>query len=265
MRPVNLIPPEQRRGDRAPLRSGPVSYMVVGLLAAVLVGVTALVMAQNGITDRESEVAALQVRLDEAQQEAQALKPYADFASLEQSRMTTIVGLAKSRFDWERVLRELALVIPADVSLTSLQGNASNGNDVGGAAAAPGAGTPVLVVSGCAPGHVAVAGFLAAMEDIDGVTRVGLESSTGSEAQQTEVSGASTSTPSSGGCPRGKTFSAKVVFDDYASQSAATGAVPVDPAVSAAGTPTAPVADNSQSEQIQQSQQAVNLVAGSGG
>ena len=52
-------------------------------------------MAQNGITDRESEVAALQVRLDEAQQEAQALKPYADFASLEQSRMTTIVGPRK--------------------------------------------------------------------------------------------------------------------------------------------------------------------------
>ena len=30
MRPVNLIPPEDRRGDRAPLRAGSLSYVVVG-------------------------------------------------------------------------------------------------------------------------------------------------------------------------------------------------------------------------------------------
>ena len=30
MRPVNLIPPEERRGDHAPLRAGALSYVIVG-------------------------------------------------------------------------------------------------------------------------------------------------------------------------------------------------------------------------------------------
>ena len=47
MRPVNLIPPEQRRGEQAPLRTGPLPYIVVGALVAVLVGVTALVLTEQ--------------------------------------------------------------------------------------------------------------------------------------------------------------------------------------------------------------------------
>ena len=32
--------------------------------------------------------------------------------------MATVTSLADSRFDWERVMRELSLVLPADVWLT---------------------------------------------------------------------------------------------------------------------------------------------------
>ena len=41
MRPVNLIPPEARRGEKAPMRTGALSYVIVAVLAAALVGVTA--------------------------------------------------------------------------------------------------------------------------------------------------------------------------------------------------------------------------------
>ena len=34
MRPVNLIPPEDRRGEQAPLRTGPLAYVLVGALVA---------------------------------------------------------------------------------------------------------------------------------------------------------------------------------------------------------------------------------------
>ena len=61
MRPVNLIPPEDRRGDHAPLRAGSLSYVIVGGIAAVLVAVVALVLTQNSITDRENEIAQLEV------------------------------------------------------------------------------------------------------------------------------------------------------------------------------------------------------------
>ena len=43
MRPVNLIPPEERRGSTAPSRTGVLSYLVVGVLAVVLVAVSAIV------------------------------------------------------------------------------------------------------------------------------------------------------------------------------------------------------------------------------
>ena len=60
MRPVNLIPAEERRGERAPLRSGPLAYIVVGALVAALLGVTALVLTGNQIADRKAEVAQLE-------------------------------------------------------------------------------------------------------------------------------------------------------------------------------------------------------------
>ena len=40
MRPVNLIPAEERRGQNAPLRTGPVAYIVLGALVALLGAVT---------------------------------------------------------------------------------------------------------------------------------------------------------------------------------------------------------------------------------
>ncbi len=38
MRPVNLIPPEERRDGTAKLRGGPLAYILVGALAALLAG-----------------------------------------------------------------------------------------------------------------------------------------------------------------------------------------------------------------------------------
>ena len=34
MRPVNLIPPDERRGDRAAMRTGAFSYVLIGGLGA---------------------------------------------------------------------------------------------------------------------------------------------------------------------------------------------------------------------------------------
>jgi hypothetical protein len=60
MRPVNLIPPEQRRGEHAQLRTGPVMYIVLGALGLLLIGVTMLVLTGNRISDGKAEVATLE-------------------------------------------------------------------------------------------------------------------------------------------------------------------------------------------------------------
>lgn len=180
MRPVNLIPPEDRRGDSAPLRTGALVYLVVGACVAVLLGVTALVLAGNTIVEREAEATRLQREDAQASAEAQRLTPYVQFRLLSEQRVQTVASLADSRFDWERVMREFALVLPGDVWLVKLEGSAAPGagGEQGGGgdlrASAPG---PALQLVGCAKGQEGVAAFVTALKDIDGVTRVGVESS----------------------------------------------------------------------------------------
>lgn len=179
MRPVNLIPAEQRRGENAPLRSGPLAYILVGALVAVLAGVTTLVLTDNQIAEREAEVATLESEDAAAIARVVKFASYTQFRSLSEQRVATVASLADSRFDWERVMRELSLVLPADAWLTSLTASAAPGVGGGGGgsglrASAPG---PALELSGCATGQDAVAGFVTALKDIDGVTRVGVQSS----------------------------------------------------------------------------------------
>jgi Tfp pilus assembly protein PilN len=200
MRPVNLIPAADRHGENAPLRTGPVAYILIGALVLALVGVTALVLTGNEVSDHKAELAQV-TQEDEAEQaRAESLASYSQFAALHEQRVATISSLADSRFDWERVMRELSLILPHDVWLVSL--NASAAAEAGGSSGGSGGGSlrgsiagPALEISGCAGGHDAVAGFVTALKEIDGVTRVGVESS--ELADQEEGAGASGSGSSS--------------------------------------------------------------------
>ena len=180
MRPVNLIPPELRRGDSAPLRTGALPFIVVGALALVLLGVTLLVLTNNQISDRKAEVVRLRHEDKAAQSKARRLAAYTQFQSMAEKRVATVSELADSRFDWERVMRELSLVLPHDVWLTELDASATPGagEDGSGGGGIGGISGPSLEMSGCATGQDAVAGFVTVLKDIDGVTRVGLQSST---------------------------------------------------------------------------------------
>ena len=192
MRPVNLIPTEQRHGQRAPMRGGPLAYIVIGALIAFLAGVTLLVVTDNQISERKTEI--VQVEREDAVAKARVaqLDAYTQFHSVHDQRVATVTSLANSRFDWERVMRELALVLPNDVWLTNLTGTDNPAVTPDGAASValrdsiPG---PALALIGCARSQDAVAGFVQTLKDIDGVTRVGVQSS----ALSTESGGGSVS------------------------------------------------------------------------
>ena len=219
MRPVNLLPPELRQGARAPMKTGPLPYVVVGALVAVLVGVALLVTTGNQISERETEVAQLEREDASAVQEAQRLAAYTQFQTLHEQRVATITSLADSRFDWERVMQELALILPHSVWLTELNASASSESSSGG-----GGGElrgsiagPALSLEGCATGQEAVAGFVTALKDIDGVTRVGVESSELSNQEEGSGSAGGSGSESGGGdCQTRKwiaKFSVVVAFD----------------------------------------------------
>jgi Tfp pilus assembly protein PilN len=227
MRPVNLIPPEERSGSQRPLRTGPIAYLIVGALALALIGVTALVVTNEQIADRESEVARLEAEQAEVAAQAQALAPYTQFHSVREQRVATVTSLADSRFDWPRVMHELSLVLPPNVWLSSLTGSASSGaSPAGGSSVSlrgeiPG---PALELTGCADSQTAVAGFVQVLKDIDGVTRVGTPSSSLGGADSGGSAAAST-------CQTGDSvaqFQTVVAFD----------AAPVPPEMGGETTPT---------------------------
>ncbi len=180
MRPVNLIPAEERPGGRRPMRGGPLAYIVVGVLAAAAIGVAVLAVTDNQISDSRVEIAKLENEKAAVKARAQALDAYTQFHSLRAQRIATVTSLADSRFDWQRVMRELAIVLPGDVWLTNLTGTASPSVSVDGSASValrstiPG---PALELNGCASSQDAVAGFVQALKQIDGVTRVGVQGS----------------------------------------------------------------------------------------
>ena len=237
MRPVNLIPPEERRGEKAPLRTGPLVYVIVGLLAFALIGVTSVVLTSNKIADRKNEVASLKSQVAEAKATAERLSGYSDFAAMQEARQQTVTSLASSRFDWERVLRELAILTPSDVWLTDMSASAapassgsSSSSSGGTSSALQGVTGPSLDIQGCAEGHEAVAGFLSALRDIDGVTRVAVISS---DRTSDEGSGASSSSSSAdaGGVSCSSfssisTFDVAVAFDGADPAAAAVPAAP---------------------------------------
>lgn len=218
MRPVNLIPPEDRRGDQAPLRTGPVAYILLGALVLALVGIVAMVLADNQISERKNDLARVESEDAAAIAKASRLAAYTAFRDLSQQRVATVQSLADSRFDWERVLRELALVMPGDVSLVDLNASSGAVSAAGGEEGAEGGGAlsggvagPSLALSGCAAGYAGVAGFITALNDIDGVTRVGVQSSTTGE-EGAEGAGGSDGSECSAG-PDTADFALLVAFD----------------------------------------------------
>lgn len=180
MRPVNLIPPEERSGERRPMRGGPLAYVIVGALTAAVIGVAVLAVTGNQISESQAEISRLESEQASVETQVAELEPFTQFHALHQQRVATITSLAESRFDWERVMRELALVLPSDVWLTSLSGTAAPTVSVeggGGVALRTSIPGPALELIGCARSQDAVAGFVQALKEIDGVTRVGMQSS----------------------------------------------------------------------------------------
>ena len=172
MRPINLIPEEERRhGSGVVTRTGPVAYLLVGALGVLLIGVVLLVLFNNSINDRKGEVARLETEKEAATAQATKLTPYINFKQVSEDRTRTVAELADSRFDWVRVIHQLSLVLPGDVYFESFGASGGGGGEAGVAG-------PSLTISACAASQPAVAGFVASLKEIGGVTRVELNNST---------------------------------------------------------------------------------------
>jgi Tfp pilus assembly protein PilN len=186
VRPINLIPTDQRRGAaRGPgARTGVGVYALLGGLGAAVLCVLAFVLTSNSINGKTEELADLKTQAQGEKQVADALRPYGQFAQVEQAREQQIATLASNRFNWERSLRQLSQAIPRNVYLLTVAATESPEVEVAEAGGAGAIGTmrkevqaPAFAITGCTYSQHAVARMMTRMRNLDDVTVVRLAKS----------------------------------------------------------------------------------------
>jgi Tfp pilus assembly protein PilN len=187
VKPVNLIPQDQRK--RRPSDSGGNGAPIaLGVLAALLAMVVGYVLTSNTVTERKDKAQNASAEADRLEAQAGQENSFTSFAAIAQTRMQSVAGVAATRFDWERFMRELSHIMPegswlqsADASVT---GDTSSGSS-GTPTTAPAPGTvaqPAATLVGCTPGQDDVARMMGRLGQLYRVDDVQLNESTKGES-----------------------------------------------------------------------------------
>jgi Tfp pilus assembly protein PilN len=238
MRAVNLLP-EKHRPRKPTGGQSKSGFVLLGVLGAVLVAVLAYVLTLNSINSSKTKITEATAEAARLNDQANSLGPYGDFAKIKAERVASVKQLAEGRFDYERMVRELAQVLPTDVWLVnasaSAAGDAATTPGSTGAATpstpatTPSAGGPTLKLQGCARDQGQVAVTLVRLRELEGAVDVSLDHSTAGTDSSSGASGpvaptnsATTSGDTSCGTTHGKanySFQANVTFAPQTSSS----------------------------------------------
>lgn len=171
MRAVNLLPSKKEARER---RRQPNVVALGGVLGAVAVTAALslwFLTVSGTVTERQSEVDGLRAEL--AAIPAPAPRDTSgDLLQQEKAaRITALSAALGQRIPWDRVLRELSLVTPNDVWLTTLQATSPT-------AAASSTGGGAFSIGGRTYSHDSVARLLARLSLVPDLEQVKLEKST---------------------------------------------------------------------------------------
>jgi Tfp pilus assembly protein PilN len=159
MRAVNLLPLEARVGRRRPPAAA-LGVAGFAVLAATVLAV-GFFSAHGKVDSREQELASLEQQLAASRAAAQPDPTQTNLNTERDQRFTALGGAMSERLAWDRILREVSLVLPDDVWLSSLA--------AGGATAAAGteAATPEAATPEAVPGRsVTFNGFTYSQESV---------------------------------------------------------------------------------------------------
>ena len=195
MRAVNLLP-EKHRPRESTGSGGRGSYVLLGALGALVVAVLVYVLTVNSINGAKTDIAEAKAETVRATAEAEALGAYGDFAKVKKERETAVRQLAQSRVDWERMVRELAHVLPDGVWIQSAEAADSAASLESDAADPTASSGPVLKVIGCAVDQQQVSVALVRLRTIQGAQDVTLTSSTRGDDPASGTTGGASSAAS---------------------------------------------------------------------
>jgi Tfp pilus assembly protein PilN len=179
VRAVNLIPTEQRRAKATGKASGS-AYAIVGVLALVLVMAVAYVLTSNKVNENETKAAEAKQQADALEAQAAALGSFTNFAAIKDQRLASVVTTAQTRFDWERLMREVSMIMPEGSWLMTTSASVLGEASPTGETATPTAGAalnPTATFVGCTKKQSEVATLMVRMGELYRATDVKLNQS----------------------------------------------------------------------------------------
>jgi Tfp pilus assembly protein PilN len=181
VRAINLLPRDDARGGRQAQW-----IVLVPVAAAVLLtaGLSAGFLSASGkVKAREAELATLKQELAAIPTpDASKLQSQNALASDREARVAALGAALSRRVAWDRIFRELSLVLPEDVWLATLSAKAPVSSSVAAPPAPPAAGTSVaateFTLDGYTYSHAAVARLLSRLAIVPDLVNVQLQQST---------------------------------------------------------------------------------------
>jgi Tfp pilus assembly protein PilN len=175
MKPVNLLPESQRK-RRPPTTDSKSAYVVLAVLTVLLAMTGLYVVTANKVTSRSDEAAVASAEADRLEAQAANLDAFGSFAQIKEARVASVRQLATERFDWERLMLELARVFPSGGWLQSAEASVSGETEESTSTdAAPGG--PTATLSGCLPRQPDVADLMLRLRRVHRVEDVTLSES----------------------------------------------------------------------------------------
>jgi len=182
MRAVNLLPREVAKAKNSRLTPPVLTALIVGVIVVVVLG-AGFVRGSAKVAHKRTELNAARAELALVPAPVAADSASSTLAVERTQRIAALQGALNGRVSWDRVLREISLVLPDDVWLTGLTLQApvpaapivpTDGSTTAApVVAAPGASPTDFTMNGKAFTHVGVARLLkrlALIPDLDNVT-----------------------------------------------------------------------------------------------
>jgi Tfp pilus assembly protein PilN len=183
MRAFNLLPSEEAVAAEKEGRPSAIPHVIAALagvlvfaaLAAFYLSASASVTKKTGELDAlRGDLASLQV----PEQQPQSQDGGVDVEAERTARTAALSTALSDRLAWDRILRELALVLPSDVTLATLDAAAPS---PGSASAGSSAAVTSFTITGTSASQAGVARLLSRLQVIPELKSVTLEFSSGSD------------------------------------------------------------------------------------
>jgi Tfp pilus assembly protein PilN len=190
MRAVNLLPRDDGRAKRTKAQNAP---LAVGLALALVASVViAAFFLSSSASVKDKQAALGKAKADLAVLPPLPNAPTATETALvgqQQARLNALASALSRRVAWDRVLRELAIVLPDDVWLTSLSARSpsSPASSAPAAPTAPGGAPTGLVLTGYTYSQNGVARLLSRLAVIPDLRNVQLQTSALSKVGEQQI------------------------------------------------------------------------------